>query len=192
MVSGAGGRIEIMPAQFTIRAADLKVLLAELKQVDPGLRSALQKEMRDDLKPFAKALAATAPPSTPLSGFAKGVANTPRYTYTTPLASVKTPLGKRASKPGFFPVVSMGFRGRSKTAGFNIFELAGTANIGRKKKGLTPQGAAMIRNLNRKFPVIDGLGRFIIPEAKKDSDEPVKVARRIIEKYVALVNRRIS
>jgi hypothetical protein len=49
----------------------------------------------------------------------------------------------------------------------------------------------MIRNLNAKFPVIDGLGRFIIPEAKKDSGEPVKVARRIIEKYVALVNRRI-
>ena len=191
MVSGAGGRIEIMPAQFTIRAADLRVLLAELKQVDPGLRRALQKEMRDDLKPFAKELAATAPPSSPLSGFAKGVAKTPRYTYTTPLSSVKTPLGKRASKPGFFPVVSMGFRGRSKTAGFNIFELAGTANIGRKKQGLTPQGRAMIRNLNAKFPVIDGLGRFIIPQAKKDSDEPVKVARRIIEKYVALVNRRI-
>jgi hypothetical protein len=180
-----------MPAQFTIRAADLTVLLAELKKVDPGLRRALQKEMRDDLKGFAKELAATAPPSSPLSGFAKGVAKTPRYTYTTPLSSVKTPLGQRSKKPGFFPVVSMGFRGRSKTAGFNIMELAGTANIGRKKQGLTPQGRAMIRNLNAKFPVIDGLGRFIIPESKKDSDEPVKVARRIIEKYVALVNRRI-
>jgi hypothetical protein len=85
----------------------------------------------------------------------------------------------------------MGFRGRSKTAGFNIFELAGSSNVGGKKQGLTPQGRAMIRNLNAKFPVIDGLGRFIIPQAKKDSDEPVKVARRIIEKYVALVNRRI-
>ena len=73
-----------MPAQFTVKAADLKVLLAELKRVDPGLRSALQKEMRDDLKPFAKSLAATAPPSSPLSGFAKGVANSPRYSYTPP------------------------------------------------------------------------------------------------------------
>ena len=180
-----------MPATFTVKAADLSVLLRELKQLDPKLRSTLQKEMREKLKPFANDLKATAPPSSPLSGFAKGTAKTPRYTYTTPLASVKTPLGKRASKPGFYPVVSMGFRGRAKTAGFNIFELAGTANIGRKKKGLTPQGRAMIRNLNAKFPMREGLGRFIIPEAKKNADEPVRVARRIIEKYVELVNRRI-
>ncbi len=113
----------------------MKVLLAELKRVDPGLRSALQKEMRDDLKPFAKDLASKAPPASPLSGFAKGAAKTPRYTYTTPLASVKTPLGKRASKPGFFPVVSMGFRGRSKTAGFNIFELGGHCEHWAREEG---------------------------------------------------------
>jgi hypothetical protein len=172
-----------MPAQFSIKAADLKVLLAELKQVDPKLRSTLQKEMRDKLKPFANDLKNTAPPSSPLSGFAKGVASSKRYTYQTPLASVKTPLGKRAKKPGFYPVVSMSFRGRAKTAGFNIFELA--------EQGQSPQGSAMVRALNRKFPVQGGLGRFIIPEARKNADEPVKVARKIIEKYVALVNRRI-
>lgn len=172
-----------MPAQFTIKAADLKVLLAELKQVDPKLRSTLQKEMRDKLKPFANNLKNTAPPESPLSGFVKGVALSTRYTYGTPLASIKTPLGKRAKKPGFFPVVSMSFRGRAKTAGFNIMELA--------ERGRTPQGAAMVRALNAKFPVQGGLGRFIIPAAKKDSGEVTRVAREVIEKYVALVNRRI-
>lgn len=181
-----------MPAQFAIRAADVSVLLRELNQVEPGLRRALQKEMRDDLKPFANSLKDSAPTQSPLSGFAKGAARDKRYTYTTPLASVKTPLGRRSKTPGFYPVVSMSFRGRSKTAGYNIFELAGTANIGRKKQGLTPQGIAMIRNLNARFPIIDGLGRFVIPESKKNAGEPVEVARRIIEKYVALVNRRIS
>lgn len=172
-----------MPAQFTIKAADLKVLLAELKQVDPKLRSTLQKEMREKLKPFANDLKNTAPPESPLSGFAKGVASSTRYTYGTPLASINTPLGKRAKKPGFFPVVSMSFRGRAKTAGFNIMELA--------ERGRTPQGAAMVRALNAKFPVRGGLGRFIIPEAKKDSGEVTRLAREVIEKYVALVNRRI-
>jgi len=172
-----------MPAQFTVKAADLSVLLRELKQVDPKLRSTLQKEMREKLKPFANSLKAAAPPSSPLSGFAKGSASSKRYTYQTPLASVKTPLGKRAKKPGFYPVVSMSFRGRAKTAGFNIFELA--------ERGRSPQGAGMVRALNAKFPVIGVLGRFIIPEAKKDSDEVVQVARRVIEKYVELVNRRI-
>jgi hypothetical protein len=172
-----------MPAQFSIKAADLKVLLAELKQVDPDLRKTLQKEMRDKLKGFANDLRGAAPPDSPLSGFVKGVASSTRYTYATPLASIKTPLGKRAKKPGFYPVVSMSFRGRAKTAGFNIFELA--------ERGRTPQGAGMVRALNAKFPVRGGLGRFIIPEAKRNSGEVTRVARDVIEKYVALVNRRI-
>jgi hypothetical protein len=172
-----------MPAQFTIKAADLSVLLRELKDIDPKLRSTLQKEMRDKLKPFANSLKATAPSASPLSGFAKGAASSTRYTYSTPLASVKTPLGKRAKKPGFYPVVSMSFRGRAKTAGFNIMELA--------ERGRSPQGSAMVRALNAKFPVIGGLGRFIIPEAKKDSAEVTRVAREVIEKFVQLVNRRI-
>jgi hypothetical protein len=172
-----------MPAEFSIKAADLKVLLAELKQVDPKLRSTLQKEMRDKLKGFANELKGAAPPDSPLSGFAKGVASSTRYTYSTPLSSIKTPLGKRAKKPGFYPVVSMSFRGRAKTAGFNIMELA--------ERGRSPQGSAMVQALNAKFPVKGGLGRFIIPEAKKNQGEVTEVARKVIEKYVALVNRRI-
>jgi len=172
-----------MPAQFSIKAADLKVLLAELKQVDPELRKTLQKEMRDKLKPFANTLKGAAPTQSPLSGFAKGVASSTRYTYAPPLASIKTPLGKRAKKPGFYPVVSMSFRGRAKTAGLNIMELAA--------QGRTPQGVAMVRALNSSFPVRSGLGRFIIPEAKRNSGEVTRVARDVIEKYVALVNRRI-
>jgi hypothetical protein len=173
-----------MPADFSIKAVDLKVLLAELKQVDPGLRAALQKEMREKLKPFANTLKGSAPTESPLSGFRKGVASSTRYTYATPLASVKTPLGKRAKKPGFFPVVSMSFRGRAKTAGLNIFELA--------QRGRSPQGNAMVRALNAKFPVQGGLGRFIIPEAKRGSGQVTQVARDVIEKYVQLVNRRIK
>ncbi len=191
MVSGAGGRIETMPAEFTIKASDLKVLLAELRQIDPQLRATLQKELRDKLKGFANTLTKEAPPSSPLSGFVKGMSSEKMYTYATPLAAIKTPLGKRSKTSGFYPVVSMSFRGRAKTAGYNIFELAGTRNIGRKKQGLTPQGAAMIRNLNAKFPIQDGLGRFIIPAAKRGSGEVTRVARDVIEKYVALVNRRI-
>jgi hypothetical protein len=172
-----------MPADFSIKAADLKVLLAELKSIDPKLRATLQKEMRDKLKPFANTLKGSAPSESPLSGFRKGVASSTRYTYSTPLASIKTPLGKRAKKPGFYPVVSMSFRGRAKTAGLNIMELA--------QRGRTPQGNAMVQALNARVPVRGGLGRFIIPEAKKDSGEVTRVAREVIEKYVALVNRRI-
>jgi hypothetical protein len=186
VVSGAGGRIEIMPAQFTVKASDLKVLLAELRNVDPGLRKALQKEMRDDLKPIVSRLAAGVPSASPLSGFANAPTGS-RWRWAGVSGRTQTPLGKRAKKPGFYPVVSMAFRSRGKAAGFEILELAGS-----KSSGSTPQGRGMIRALNAAAPMMSGLGRFLIPQAKGEAGPAVAIARNIIEKYVALVNRRIS
>jgi hypothetical protein len=174
-----------MPAEFTVRALDLKVVLAELRKVDPNLRKTLQKEMRDDLKPIVTALAGGIPPASPLSGFALAPSGS-RWRWAGVTGRTQTPLGKRAKKPGFYPVVSMSFRSRGKAAGFEILELAGS-----KTAGATPQGRGMIRALNAKAPIIGGLGRFLIPPARGQSDEAVNIARKIIEKYVALVNRRI-
>ena len=190
MVSGAGGRIEIMPAQFTVKAADLKVLLAELRQIDPNLRKELQKEMRSGLKPIVSKLQGGIPKQTPLSGFSRSIASE-TYSWSSVSGRTLTPLGKRAKKRGFYPVVSMSFRSRGNSAGFEIMELAGTRNIGRQKKGLTPQGRGMIRALNAVAPVQGGLGRFVIPQAKDEAGAVMSIARRIIEKYVAIVNRRI-
>jgi len=174
-----------MPAQFTVKAADLKVLLAELKNVDPGLRKALQKEMRDDLKPIVTKLAGGVPTASPLSGFASAPSGS-RWRWAGVSGRTQTPLGKRAKKPGFYPVVSMSFRSRGKAAGFEILELAGS-----KTSGATPQGRGMIRALNRVAPIVGGLGRFLIPDGKKAAPEATRVARDIIEKYVGKVNRRI-
>ena len=175
-----------MPAQFTIKAADLRVLLAELKNVDPGLRKALQKEMRDDLRPLVRELQGGIPKPSPLSGFASAEAGS-RYKWASVTGKTVTPLGKRAKKPGFYPVVSMSFRSRGKVAGFEIMELAGS-----KSSGSTPQGRGMIRALNRVAPIVGGLGRFLIPDGKKKAPEAIRIARDIIEKYVGKVNRRIS
>jgi hypothetical protein len=180
-----------MPAQFTIKAADLRVLLAELRQIDPNLRKELQKEMRSGLKPIVSKLQAGIPKQTPLSGFSKSVASE-TYSWSRVSGRTLTPLGKRAKKRGFYPVVSMAFRSQKDSAGFEIMELAGTRNIGKKKNGLTSQGRAMIRALNAVAPVQDGLGRFVIPQAKGEANAVMTIARRIIEKYVAIVNRRIS
>jgi hypothetical protein len=174
-----------MPAQFTVKAADLKVLLAELKNVDPGLRKALQKEMRDDLKPLVRELQGGIPKPSPLSGFANAEAGS-RYKWASVTGRTQTPLGKRAKKPGFYPVVSMSFRSRGKVAGFEIMELAGS-----KTSGATPQGRGMIRALNRVAPIVGGLGRFLIPVGKEKTPEATRIARDIIEKYVGKVNRRI-
>ena len=174
-----------MPAQFVVKDADLKVVLRELRELDPNLRKELQKEMRSDLKPFVQKLKGGIPSEAPLSGFANASPGS-RFRWTSVSGTVKTPLGKRAKKPGFYPVVSMGFRSRSKAAGFEIAELAGSRTQGR-----TPQGRGMISALNRVAPIIGGLGRYVIPEGKKEAPEATKVAVRIIDKFVAKVNRRI-
>jgi hypothetical protein len=177
-----------MPAQFTVQAADLKVLLKELREIDPNLRKTMQKEMRDGIKPFANTLKGKVPKQSPLSGFATASAQGTRYSWGPVNATVVTPFGKRAKKPGFYPVVSMRFRTRGKNAaGFEIMELAGS-----KTQGRSPQGRAMIAALARVAPIRGGLGRFVIPDGKAEAQKAMQIARQIIEKYVARVNRRIK
>jgi hypothetical protein len=174
-----------MPAQFTIREADLRTVLRELRQLDPNLRKELQKEMKTGLAGVVEDLADGVPSKSPLSGFNVRAKRAP-YRWVPVAGRVLTPMGKRAKKPGFYPVVSMSFRSTRKGAGFEIMELAGS-----KGGGQTSQGSAMIYALNQRFPIRKGLGRFVIPEAKDKEAEAVQVARQIIERYVALVNRKI-
>jgi hypothetical protein len=183
-----------MPAAFTIQAADLKVVLAELRRVDPDLRKTLQKEMRSELRPYVSGLANGIPKQSPLSGFGADAKPDSIYRWGAVGGSVITPLGKRAKKPGFYPVVSMKFKSRgSGKAGFEILELAGSVNRGKDRKGMTYRGLNLIQGLETAgFNVQQGLGRFLIPQSKKDSREVTQIARRIIEKFVAQVNRRIS
>jgi len=177
-----------MPAQLSIREADLRIVLRELRQLDPNLRKQLQKDMKSDLSPVLNKLVKTVPKESPLSGFATASSRGTAYNWGSVRGNVVTPLGKRAKKPGFFPVVSMKVRSRGKTnAGFEIMELAGS-----KTQGVSQSGRNMIKGLNKsEYPIKNGLGRFVIPEAKGEADEVFRIAKGIIERYVALVNRRI-
>lgn len=172
-----------MPASFTVDAANLREVLADLRKVDPDLKKALQKEMRSELKPFAVKLGKTIPKQAPLSGMSRASGVTGRWAWASVGNRIVTPLGKRTKKPGFYPVVSMRFRSGSKAAGYEIVEKA--------RRGSSPQGLAFIRNLNDRYPVRGGLGRFVIPEARESGGDVFDAARRVIEKYVVKVNRRL-
>lgn len=172
-----------MPAAFTVDAKNLKEVLAELRKVEPDLRKELPKEMRSEIKPYAQKLGQAIPKQAPLSGMSRKSGVTGRWLWASVGNRVVTPLGKRTKKPGFYPVVSMRFRSGSKAAGYEIVEKA--------RYGSSPQGQAFIRNLNSRYPVRGGLGRFVIPEARESGGEVFRVAQQIIEKYVAKVNRRL-
>lgn len=173
---------------FVVGAENLAVVLRELKNLDPNLRKELVAEMKSEIKPIAQALAAKIPSQAPLSGFAPGNNASSPYVWRKPAMSVRTPFARRSKKPGVFPVVSIRFNDRRPNAGLSILELAGTRNIGRAKGGLTPQGAAMIRNLPS---MIGGLGRFVIPEFKEKQAEATRAAVRVLDKFAQKVGRRL-
>jgi hypothetical protein len=175
---------------FVVSAEGLSVVLRELKALDPALRKELVAEMKAGIKPIGSDLLSKIPSAPPLSRFSPQLGSSP-YVWRKPSMVVRTPLAKRGKKPGTFPVVSIQFNDRRPNAGLSILELAGTKNIGRKKGGLTPAGQAMIRNLNSRYPVQGGLGRFVIPDFKKKQADATRVAVKILEKFAAKVNRRL-
>jgi hypothetical protein len=185
-----------MPATFTIQAENLATVLRELRQVDTDLPKELRKEMKSAVQPLANRLQGNTYTFSPLSGFDPDVVrrrrrqsgtDISRYRYKQPKATVQTPLAKRARTSGTFPVVSIRFKSRKGFAGFEIMELAGS-----KTSGETPQGRGLIRALNARLPIRDGLGRQVIPDFKK-SVRPVRdSAVNILVRYAEKVSRRLQ
>jgi hypothetical protein len=175
---------------FVVGAENLSVVLKELRALEPDLRKQLVSEMKSEIRPIADDLLSKIPSAPPLSGFGSR-AKSP-YIWKKPGVSVATPFAKRAKEPGTFPVVSIQFNDRRPNAGLSILELAGTRNIGRAKGGLTPQGAAMIRNLNGRYPVKGRLGRFVIPEFIPKRAEATRIAVTILNKFAKKVGRRLG
>jgi hypothetical protein len=174
---------------FVVGAENLDAVLKELRALEPNLRKELVAEMKAGVKPIGSALASQIPSKPPLSGFSPSNNASSPYVWRKPSMIVKTPFAKKAKKPGFYPVVSIQFNDRRPNAGLSILELAGSRNIGRDKGGLTPQGAAMIRNL----PAMrKGLGRFVIPEFKSKQAEATQIAVKILEKFAQKVGRRLK
>jgi hypothetical protein len=172
-----------MPANITVKKQDFTNLLRDLKEVDKQLVNEFRKSFRTDLKPVNESIRSTIDKEPPLSGFAKGVGKSP-WVWGRPTASVKV---NTRHKPGraFSNLVSTRFTDRKPNAGFSILELAGS-----KSQGRTPQGRAMIENLNSRFPIRSGLGRFAIPEWKKKQPDVERIARNILNKYSEKVNRK--
>lgn len=184
-----------MPAQFTLDAQNFKTVLRELNKVEPGSRKAMQDELKDRLNPIVDRLQKQVPSQPPLSGLAPRRVRRPtgrrgnstsRFQWTPVTGKTVTPFSKRTPVRGSYQVVSMRFKSRGKAAGFEIVELAGS-----KSSGMTAQGRAFIANLNARYPIKGGLGRFIIPASKNEQGDAVRISRAIIERYVQKVNRRL-
>lgn len=173
-----------MTATFSIDAENLRAVLSELRKIDPDLKKELQKEMRTELKRPANFFGDNIPTTAPLSGMSASRGAQPPWLWTKVGNRIVTPVGKRAKKPGFYPVVSLRYRSGRKSAGFEITELA--------RSGRSARGDAFVANLNARYPVQGGLGRFVIPAFRDSGDDVTKVAVQILEKFMTKVNRRLK
>ena len=185
-----------MPAQLVLGASNVQAFVKELRGIDRELYNSLRRELKAELSPVSKKIQSNIPSKAPLSGFAKRNATGPegaRYTWQKPTAGINTDLGnpKRAIS-GLTPIVSLFYRDKGGTAGFSILELAGSKNIGRFKGGLTPQGRAMINNLNARYPQRSSSGRFVLPFVRPQLPKIRQAVENVIVKFAARVGRRLK
>ena len=173
-----------------IDEATFKNLIKELNAYEPGLRAVMQKDLKNRLNPVVQSIASKIPGGAPLSGFSKGKGSAP-YIWQKPRSTVKTTFAARAKEPGAVSAIFFQFADRRPNAGLAIMEFAGQANVGKNKRGLTPQGAGMIRALNSVYP-IRGLGRFVLPEASKVRGRAVEITTKVLREYAAKVGRRLK
>lgn len=173
-----------MPAAFTLKPQDYNMFLKELKDVEPGLVNEFRREFRSELKPVAKKLADNIPSSSPLSGFTKRQGGELPYLWRKPNPSIN--VAGRASRAKRQKLVAVQF----KQPAFAILELAGTANRGKDKGGMTQRGLNLVQGLRTAGYGLGDRGRWVIPQWYKQENTVQDIAVKILDKYGKKVSRK--
>jgi len=169
-----------MPVRVAIDTSTLRAVNKQLAQIDPDLRKAVGKDIKEAVRPTAARIKARIPQEPPLSGM--------RHNGRTAWRGVNvgtyaTPGGGRGS------IARMEVFGRGQyRAGLKIADLAGTR--GRYVQG--PRGRKFISNLDRRYPLSAGGkgGRFAWQNFMKERPFLIDEVVEIIDGYVRKVNRK--
>jgi len=175
-----------MPATFTIKPENYQALVNELKRVDSGLMNEFRKEFRSELQPTAKKIAGNIPPKSPLSGFTKRKGGELPYLWRKPNPSID--VASRARKGRSQKIVAVKF----KQPAFAILELAGTANKGKDKGGMTQSGLNMVQGLRTKGYDLGDRGRWVIPQWYAQEPAVRAIAVKVLSKYAEKVSRKLK
>jgi hypothetical protein len=165
----------------TMRADGVREVLAELKKLSPDLVKQLRKDLRSGVQPTVKAVVAAFPSAPPLSG----MANNGRLRWSKVRGSVSITPGRSRRYARTSSLVSIKTVG-DPDAGVRMAELAGS-----RSNGSTPQGQNMIAVLNRRNPMKGRGGRYAFDTFRKNRDQVVEVADKIIRQYADMVSRRL-
>lgn len=159
-----------------------------LRSIDKTLVSDMSKKMKSEIKPVGNEISnevnSVGPP---LSGFMY-----PSYKMWEPVKDrVSVTPGKK--RKGWGDLVSIeifsgsGGKGKGKeSAGYAIAELAGW-----KSSGNTPQGRALIRNLNNRYAGWPKGGRIVYKIFKSKAHDSYVIAKRVLEDWTDDVNKKL-
>ena len=175
-----------MPAAFTIKQENYEFFVKEIKRVDKELFNEFRREFRRELQPHAKKVAGNIPSKSPLSGFTKGKGAEVPYLWRKPNPSIDVAARARP-KRGVAKIVSVKF----KQPAFAILELAGVANKGYDKGGMTQSGLNLVKGLQKGGFGLRDRGRWVIPQWYAQEPAVRAVAIRILEKYMKKVSVKL-
>ena len=172
-----------MTASTSVTVVGVKDALRELGKIEPDLKKQIHKDVKTILRPVVDE-AKRAMPATPLSGMARSWRPDVRRELLFPYdqAQVQRSIGarfntrKRGNSLAVIAVVM-------KSAAGTIYDMAG------KRGGKTPQGRAMIANLEARF---GKASRGMWPAYERNADAVNEAMERVVDVVTDAANRRIA
>lgn len=195
----------MIETEFVVNANDVARAFRVLRNVEPDLVKAFRREMRSDLKPAAKAIAEKYPSTPYLSGLAPygsvkaGRGGFTRVKFDRESGSIKakenwvwsqvvgkvsiTP-GKARKGVGVNNLVAL--RMQYKGAIPWVTDMAKPSS-----PDLSPQGKALIRNIEKRYPDWPNGGRIFYKAFMGKRGEVFSKAEKIMGKFIDDVNKVI-
>lgn len=167
---------------LSMRVVGISEVSKTLRAIDKDIVNAARKDLRTGAKPVADAVRNNIPTDAPLSGMVHN--GSKAWKPSGVKVTVKTNFTKKAERKGTSLVsIVAGAQGKNSqgAAAFQIADMAG-----RKRRGNTASGRAMIRNLNRSGRA----SRYVYPAALRQVPYVEDVVRGTIRKLQRDYNNR--
>lgn len=187
--------------KVSVDGSSIRQALKELNEISPELKKAMTKELKTGIMSEAEKVRGAIPQEPPLSGMKRTDYNRLEWgKIKKPNVSV-TPGRSRKNANRFLAIEIKS----TNEASFQMAELAGSRN--NYRQGLTReydyrgtkrrhrvngQGRAMVVGLNQRHPMRGRGGRFAFNEFRRLRPNVILKAERIVNSYMALVNRKLN
>lgn len=165
-----------------VDAASVSKTFRILRNLDPDLVKELRQNLRSDLQPVARAIAEKYPTEPNLKGFEQTYG---RWGWDKVTGTVKVTPGKTRKGAGRNNLVSLSMNYKSATP--FVLDM-----IGRKNPGISPQGQALYRAVQKRFPAWPNGGRIFYSEFKEYREYVVDAAEKTINRWSDKVSAELN